>query len=110
MADANNQRSAAPPDEVDWQVLATTRRSMQEYLEVLDDAARSETTDVPLTLVSKSDRAEQWRAAMNGHAYFAYATNSLIDLKRAVLVDVEASPVVRQAEIGDRPAKFMPGH
>src|SRR5215467_216753 len=34
-----------------------------------------------------------------GLAFFAYCTNYLIDLKNAVIVDVEASSAVRQAEV-----------
>ena len=37
---------------------------------------------------------------MRGPAFFAYADNYLIDLKSAVIVDVEASRAVRQAEVG----------
>jgi transposase len=38
-ADANKQRSFASTDEVDWQELAATRRSVREYLDTLDEAA-----------------------------------------------------------------------
>src|SRR5215467_8071079 len=34
-----------------------------------------------------------------GLAFFAYCTNYLIDLKRAVIVDVEATTALRQAEV-----------
>src|SRR4029079_10034060 len=34
------------------------------------------------------------------HAFFAYADNYLIDLKAAVIVDVEATRAIRQAEVG----------
>ena len=50
--------------------------------------------------VSKSDPAAQWTGAMKGHAFFAYAANYLIDLDHAVIVDVEASRAIRQAEVG----------
>ncbi|CAM3226973.1 Transposase [Asticcacaulis taihuensis] len=46
-ADCNKQRSIAAVEEVDGEALAPTRRSVQEYLAVLDDAAwggASETT------------------------------------------------------------------
>jgi hypothetical protein len=36
----------------------------------------------------------------SGPAYFAYSTNYLIDLDHAVIVDVEATTAIRQAEIG----------
>jgi hypothetical protein len=35
-----------------------------------------------------------------GHAFFAYATNYLIDTENAVILDVEASRAIRQAEVG----------
>ena len=34
------------------------------------------------------------------HAFFAYADNYLIDLKAAIIVDVEATRAIRQAEVG----------
>jgi hypothetical protein len=37
---------------------------------------------------------------MKGPAFFAYAANYLIDLDHAVIVDVEASRAIRQAEVG----------
>ena len=36
-----------------------------------------------------SDPAAQWTGAHKGHAFFAYADNYLIDLKAAIIVDVE---------------------
>jgi transposase len=38
-ADANRQRSAEASETVDWHAMATTRRSVQEYLDTLDEAA-----------------------------------------------------------------------
>ena len=35
-----------------------------------------------------------------GPAFFAYANNYLIDVKFGVIVDVEASRAIRQAEVG----------
>ena len=37
---------------------------------------------------------------MRGPAFFAYADNYLIDVKFGVIVDVEASRAIRQAEVG----------
>jgi hypothetical protein len=37
---------------------------------------------------------------MRGPAFFAYANNYLIDVKFGVIVDVEASRAIRQAEVG----------
>jgi transposase len=38
-ADANKQRSAEASEDVDWEVMALTRRSVREYLDTLDEAA-----------------------------------------------------------------------
>ena len=40
------------------------------------------------------------RSAHKGPAFFAYADNYLIDVKFGVIVDVEASRAIRQAEVG----------
>jgi len=50
--------------------------------------------------ISPSDPAAQWTGAMRGPAFFAYADNYLIDVKFGVIVDVEASRAIRQAEVG----------
>ena len=50
--------------------------------------------------VSPSDPAAQWTGAMRGPAFFAYAGNYLVDVKFGVIVDVEASRAIRQAEVG----------
>jgi len=42
---------------------------------------------------------------MRGPAFFAYADNYLIDVKCGIIVDVEASRAIRQAEAGT--AKMM---
>lgn len=99
-ADANKQRSAAAGEDVDWDAMARTRRSVREYLDTLDDAAWGAASEVEPKFVSRSDPAAQWTGAHNGHAFFAYATNYLIDLDHAVIVDVEASRAIRQAEVG----------
>ena len=99
-ADANRQRSAERTEPVDWQAMAETRRSVQEYLDTLDDAAWGAASEVKPKFVSRSDPAAQWTGAMKGHAFFAYATNYLIDMDHAVIVDVEASRAIRQAEVG----------
>ena len=99
-ADANKQRSAEASDPVDWNDLARTRRSVREYLDTLDEAAWGAASEAKPKFVSRSDPAAQWTGALKGHAFFAYATNYLIDLDHAVIVDVEASRAIRQAEVG----------
>lgn len=98
-ADANKQRSVPGSEAMDWPALAATRRSVREYLDTLDDAAWGAASEVEPKFVSRSDPAAQWTGALKGHAFFAYADNYLIDLKAAVIVDVEATRAIRQAEV-----------
>jgi transposase len=95
-ADANRQRcvpgeQGLPPE--------AASRAIDEYLAVLDDAAFGAATPVTPKLISPADPASRWTGANKGRAFFAYATNYLIDLDHAVIVDVEASTAVRQAEV-----------
>lgn len=96
-ADANKQRSV-PGEE--WQADAKAGRAVQEYLATLDDAAFGAASPVIPKFISPSDPAAQWTGAHKGHAFFAYATNYLIDTDHAIILDVEASRAIRQAEVG----------
>jgi transposase len=78
---------------------AMTSRAIAEYLAVLDDAAFGAATEVTPKFVSPADPAARWTGAHRGPAFFAYSTNYLIDLDHAIIVDVEASTAVRQAEV-----------
>ena len=69
-ADANKQRSAAASEQVDWQALAASRRSVREYLDVLDDAAWGAASETQPKFVSRSDPASQWTGALKGLAIF----------------------------------------
>jgi hypothetical protein len=73
---------------------------VREYLDTLDQAAWGAASVTVPKFVSPSDPAAQWTGAHKGHAYFAYADNYLIDLKAAVILDVEATRAIRQAEVG----------
>jgi transposase len=99
-ADANKQRSVSSAEHTDWQGLAASRRAVREYLATLEQAAWGAASEVVPKLVSRSDPAAQWTGAHKGHAFFAYADNYLIDLKAAVILDVEATRAIRQAEVG----------
>ena len=66
----------------------------------LDDAAPGAATKVTPKFVSPSDPAAQWTGAMRGPAFFAYSDNYLIDVKVGIIMDVEASRSIRQAEVG----------
>lgn len=95
-ADANRQRGVPgaeglPPDIIN--------HAVREYLEVLDEAAFGAASPVTPKYLSPADPAARWTGAHGGQAFFAYSTNYLIDLANAVIVDVEASTAIRQAEV-----------
>ena len=79
---------------------ATARRAVQDYLANLDDPAWGAATDVVPKFVAPADPAAQWTGAMKSAAFFAYADNYLIDVKAGIIMDVEASRAIRQAEVG----------
>ncbi len=99
-ADANKQRSISSVEHTHWHSLAASRRAVREYLDNLDQAAWGAASETVPKFVSPSDPAAQWTGAHKGHAFFAYADNYLIDLKAAVILDVEATRAIRQAEVG----------
>ena len=99
-ADANKQRSIAGQD---WRRDRDPKRSsraVKEYLATLDDTAWGAASEVVPKFVSPSDPAAQWTGAHKGPAFFAYSDNYLIDVKFGIIVDVEASRSIRQAEVG----------
>jgi transposase len=100
-ADANKQNSTPKQDwDTDAIKLEDAPRAVREYLDVLDDAAFGAASEVEPKFTSHSDPASQWTAARKGPAFFAYSTNYLIDTDHAVIVDVEATRSIRQAEVG----------
>lgn len=100
-ADANRQNSSP---QADWEPEQIVRedapRAVREYLETLDDAAFGAASPVKPKFTSHSDPASQWTGARGGPAYFAYSTNYLIDTDNGVILDVEATRSIRQAEVG----------
>jgi transposase len=99
-ADANKQRSITGQDWRRDRDPARSSRAVKEYLATLDDTAWGAASDVVPKFVSSSDPAAQWTGAHKGPAFFAYSNNYLIDVKFGVIVDVEASRAIRQAEVG----------
>jgi hypothetical protein len=100
VADANKQRSIPGKEWDKKRDPETARRAVKEYLATLDDSAFGAASDVTPKFVSASDPAAQWTGAMRGPAFFAYADNYLIDVKVGIIMDVEASRAIRQAEVG----------
>ena len=99
-ADANKQRSIPGKDWDKNRAPEKASRAVKEYMATLDAAAFGAASDVTPKFVSPSDPAAQWTGAMRGPAFFAYADNYLIDVKYGIIVDVEASRAIRQAEVG----------
>ena len=95
-ADAHRQHGVAMSADLDQQ---DATRAVNEYLAVLDDAAFGAATEVAPKFISPVDPAARWTAAAGGPACYAYCDNYLIDLKCAVIVDVEPTTAVRQAEV-----------
>ena len=69
---------------------------MREYLAALDDEALP---GPAARRGSLSDPHARWTAAKGGVAFFAYSTNYLIDTAHGVILDVEATPAHRNAEV-----------
>jgi len=100
VADANKQRSIPGSEWKKTRDPEAASRAVKEYLATLNDAAFGAASDVTPKFVSPSDPAAQWTGALRGPAFFAYANNYLIDVKFGVIMDVEASRAIRQAEVG----------
>lgn len=73
-------------------------RAIAEYVAVLDDAAFGAASEKTPKFLSETDPAARWTGAHNGPAFYAYTINYLIDTDHAIIVDVEATTAIRQAE------------
>ena len=99
-ADANKHRSI-PGGEWNTDIdPEKASRAVKEYLATLDDPAFGTASEVTPKFISPSDPSAQWTGALRSAAFFAYADNYLIDVKFGVIMDVEASRAIRQAEVG----------
>jgi len=96
LADAHRRRGVDKVEDLD----PTSSRAVAEYLTVLDDAAFGGATPTEPKAISSVDPAARYTAAAGGPAVYAYSDNYLIDLKHAVIMDVEATTAIRQAEVG----------
>jgi transposase len=96
VADAHRRRGVAKVEDLD----PTSSRAVAEYLSVLDDAAFGGASPVEPKSISPTDPAARYTAAADTPAVYAYCDNYLVDLKNAVIIDVEATTAIRQAEVG----------
>ena len=83
-----------------WSAADAASRATQEYLDTLDDAAFGAATPVKPKAISPADPAARLTGANGDRPFFAYSTNYLVDLDHAVIVDVQATAPIRQAEVG----------
>jgi transposase len=103
------------PHELDWSDAQRQRRAVAEYLASLDAEARAEDANdtddgsagaseqridrKPPKVISPSDPQSAWTAKANKRVLFGYGLNYLIDVKHAVIVDVEATPARTYDEV-----------
>lgn len=91
-ADASRARSIEPAVAKSDPSQAT--RAVTDYLAALEASGSSIPSQVSLT-----DPEARWTAAPAGPAVFAYSTNYLVDVDAGIIVDVEATPAIRSAEV-----------
>ena len=108
------------PNELDWTDAQRQRRAVAEYLAVLDAEAQTVAAQAgddnspdggsdggwrvnpdrkPPKVISGSDPQSAWTAKANKRVLFGYGLNYLIDIKHAVIVDVEATPARAHDEV-----------
>jgi hypothetical protein len=96
VADAHRRRGVAKVEDLD----PTSSRAVAEYLTFLGDAALGGASPSEPKAISPVDPAAHYTAAANSAAVYAYSDNYLIDLKHAVIMDVEATTAIRQTQVG----------
>ena len=106
------------PNELDWTEKQRQKRAVAEYLAALEaeaatkDNASDDEADggpqsgqprryerKPPKVISPSDPQSAWTAKANKRVQFGYGLNYLIDIKNAVIVDVEATPARTYDEV-----------
>src|SRR5437667_5185740 len=100
-ADASRYHGKAP-DEIDWSAPERQTRAVAEFLTALDDEGANADRK-PAKVISPVDPCSAWTAKANKRVQFGYGLNYLIDIKYAVIVDVEATPARTYDEVaGDK--------
>jgi len=98
-ADANRQRAKPGEEQIEWGDPTQATRAVREYMAALDEETNEEgqPKDKPKS-ISMTDPGASWTAAA-GPAFFAYSTNYLIDVGAGIILDVQATPALRPAEL-----------
>src|ERR1700745_3698525 len=86
------------PDEIDWSLPERQTRAVAEFLGALDDEDADADRKLP-KVISPVDPCSAWTAKANKRVQFGYGLNYLIDIKYAVIVDVEATPARTYDEV-----------
>lgn len=93
-ADVNRRRHQEDDD--DWGSGGGSR-AVREYLQGLEEQ------DTPVgksaKRISPTDPGARYTSAMRAPAIYAYSTNYLVDVRAGMIVDVEATPSYRPAEV-----------
>jgi transposase len=87
-----------PPGEIDWSQPERQTRAVAEFLTAFDEED-SEADRKPPKVISPVDPCSAWTAKANKRVQFGYGLNYLIDIKYAVIVDVEATPARTYDEV-----------
>jgi transposase len=96
-ADASRYHGKAP-DEIDWSAPERQTRAVAEFLTALDDED-ADADRKSAKVISPVDPCSAWTAKANKRVQFGYGLNYLIDIKYAVIVDVEATPARTYDEV-----------
>src|SRR5256885_11973729 len=98
-ADASRYHGKAPA-EIDWSAPERQTRAVAEVLTALDDEDSDSDADGKRPkVISPVDPCSAWTAKANKRVQFGYGLNYLIDIKYAVIVDVEATPARTYDEV-----------
>jgi len=92
-ADASEDNAVERGVPIDWSDPKIASRPVAEYLDAIDQDG------APRKKISLTDPTARWTAAIGGQARFTWATNYLLDVETSIIVDVEATPAYRIAEV-----------
>ena len=100
MIEANASRyQRIEGSEVDWTAEQRASRPVSEYLAALESENPPTDPVREPKAMSPSDPAAAWTTRGRAKVMFGYSLNYLIDLERAVIVDVEATPTRISKEV-----------
>ena len=85
--------------EIDWSEEQLSRRAIKEYVDALESENAPINPDRKPKAISPSDPAAAWTTRGRYKVMFGYSLNYLMDMKNAVIVDVEATPTRISKEV-----------